>query len=486
MIVSPIPGMTPARASEHTLQGLISNLNGYAEQWTSIVTAGTNVALTPAQVLAKNIVLTAGASGAFTITLPPTSKIIDLLGPTLPYDGSYWFPFYVRNQGVGQTGTLTAGDADTIIDPINNTLPDGHVTKWMVNVVAAADGKPTTPMTLNFHFVFTANVGGGGISGGDLPQITLWASPTTLYGDPNLEWLRPFQTILAQNANLEVSALTGFLSNVNADFTPPTPGANVAVTSTLKGAPIVPGSVTIFGDASGQIITDDGLGNLIGNIGSGGTNTINYVTGAVSFSFAGAEITGIESNHSIYGPPGTVRVDALAFPTGGLDTFFQFNKVNDQSDPAIALGLPGLNALQGVSLHIYNTGTDTTNNFDKLWISPVTNAQFVRQQLGTGANASSVTYGLLQDVEQSGSRVILQCNSALWVLDASIDGGALYPGTTALDLGKITKPVANIFSNANVDAATYSVASTPGADGSFTTADAKTVTVSKGIIVSIV
>lgn len=174
MIIRFPPGMTADRSSDFSLQGLMSNVNAYAEEWSSIVTAGTNVLLTPAQVKTKNIRLTAGASGSFTITLPPTSKIIDVLGPTIPLDGSYWFPFYISNIGVGQTGTLTAGDGDTTIDSVNAAVADSDANKWMVNVVAPV--APGTKMTLNFHSVFSVCCGGG----------TAWDAPvlSATFSDP--------------------------------------------------------------------------------------------------------------------------------------------------------------------------------------------------------------------------------------------------------------------------------------------------------------
>jgi hypothetical protein len=48
----------------------------------------------------------------------------------------------------------------------------------------------------------------------------------------------------------------------------------------LAFSPIRPGTLRIVGSDSGDIVTDDGNGNLVGDIGSG-TNTVNYVTGRV-------------------------------------------------------------------------------------------------------------------------------------------------------------------------------------------------------------
>ena len=130
-------GVVPDRAADYSYFALLSNMNAYAEGLATIVTAGTNSTLTTAQLLAKNIVLTSGASGGFTITLPATAAIIAALGPTVPTDGSFYFPLYISNQGVGQTGTLTAGDSSTTVSATENSLATNVSGKWMVQVATA-------------------------------------------------------------------------------------------------------------------------------------------------------------------------------------------------------------------------------------------------------------------------------------------------------------------------------------------------------------
>jgi len=94
---------------------MLSNLNAYAQRIFTIVTAGTNSTLTAAQAIAGCIRLTAGASGGFTITLPSTVALLAALGPAIPTDGSFTKVINILNDNVGQTGTLTAGDASTTI-----------------------------------------------------------------------------------------------------------------------------------------------------------------------------------------------------------------------------------------------------------------------------------------------------------------------------------------------------------------------------------
>ncbi|MDP6635436.1 MAG: lamin tail domain-containing protein [Phycisphaerae bacterium] len=63
-----------------------------------------------------------------------------------------------------------------------------------------------------------------------------------------------------------------------------------------------------------QIVTDDGFGNLIGDVHAGGSNTINYATGVFSVTFAsapalGAEVT-VDYNYDVIIGPGEYMVIA--------------------------------------------------------------------------------------------------------------------------------------------------------------------------------
>lgn len=142
------PGMTADGAPMFGLLGLMANVNAYAEALATVAgTTTTTLVLTAANVLAKNIVMTVGnITGAFTINLPSTKSIFAALGPTVPTDGSFWFPLYIANQGTGQTGTLTAGDASTTVSATGNSIATNISAKWMVQV--------TGPTTLAITRVF--------------------------------------------------------------------------------------------------------------------------------------------------------------------------------------------------------------------------------------------------------------------------------------------------------------------------------------------
>lgn len=116
-IIQPLPpGITGDKSAMFGLFGLWSNLNNYAENIVGITTAGTNTTLTSTQLLIGVTQLNTGASGGFTITLPSTANIIATLGPTIPIDGTYAEPISIMNNNVGQTGTVTAGDASTTLN----------------------------------------------------------------------------------------------------------------------------------------------------------------------------------------------------------------------------------------------------------------------------------------------------------------------------------------------------------------------------------
>lgn len=66
-------------------------------------------------------------------------------------------------------------------------------------------------------------------------------------------------------------------------------GIAVNFTGNLSFTPVRPGTVQI--EAGAQTITDDGNGNLVGDIGVG-TNTIDYATGAFDLDFAAAPALG--------------------------------------------------------------------------------------------------------------------------------------------------------------------------------------------------
>ena len=110
------PGETPDAQALFGLVATQHNLNKYAVRENAvIITAGTASVLAANQAHRSVIRLDAGASGGFTLTLPSTASIIADLGSTVPTDGTFAKIVWIENNSVGQTGTLTAGDANTTI-----------------------------------------------------------------------------------------------------------------------------------------------------------------------------------------------------------------------------------------------------------------------------------------------------------------------------------------------------------------------------------
>ena len=115
MILPVPPGITPDSAANFGLFALINNINAYSDSLITIVTAGTNTTLTAAQLDNGAIRLTAGASGAFTLALPSTVAILAAMGPTILVNGTFSQHLYFINDNVGQTATVTVGDASTTL-----------------------------------------------------------------------------------------------------------------------------------------------------------------------------------------------------------------------------------------------------------------------------------------------------------------------------------------------------------------------------------
>jgi len=66
-------------------------------------------------------------------------------------------------------------------------------------------------------------------------------------------------------------------------------------TATLMFFPVRPG--TFRATDGTQVVTDDGNGNIVGDVDGGGTNTIDYRTGAVDFDFAVAAVAQPTANY---------------------------------------------------------------------------------------------------------------------------------------------------------------------------------------------
>lgn len=136
-VLSPTPaGLVADRSSNFGHDAFRVAGNVYSLTRVDVTTAGTNSTLTATQAIRGLIILAAGASGGFTITLPSTVSIFGLLGPTILTDGLFGWPITIVNIAVGQTGTLTAGDASTTVSG-TATIATNTVRDFYCQVTAA-------------------------------------------------------------------------------------------------------------------------------------------------------------------------------------------------------------------------------------------------------------------------------------------------------------------------------------------------------------
>lgn len=143
-ILAPVPpGIVADNAANFGLFALMNNANAASENLSTLLTA-VPTPLTAAQVAKGVFRLTAGAGGGFILQLPTTVALLAALGPTIPIDGTFSKRVSFVNDGVGQTGTLTAGDASTTVTGTatiaTNTEREFLLT---VNAPAAAGAQPT-------------------------------------------------------------------------------------------------------------------------------------------------------------------------------------------------------------------------------------------------------------------------------------------------------------------------------------------------------
>lgn len=139
-ILQALPGGVVADpAPMDGLIALMSNANAYSENINTaggLATSGTAYTVLIADLVKGVLRLTSGASGGFTITLPATSVIISAFGPTVPTNGTFSKRITIINEGIGQIGTVTAGDASTTLTG-TMTLATNTVREFLLTVTAA-------------------------------------------------------------------------------------------------------------------------------------------------------------------------------------------------------------------------------------------------------------------------------------------------------------------------------------------------------------
>ncbi len=140
----------PDNAALFGLIGMKSNLNSYSTREMGVITtAGTASTISGLLAHRSSIRLDSGASGGFTLTLPTTATIFANLPSTVPTDGTFAKIIRIINNNVGQTATLTAGDASTTITG-TATIATNTARSYLFTILS--------PTTVSYENVGTATL----------------------------------------------------------------------------------------------------------------------------------------------------------------------------------------------------------------------------------------------------------------------------------------------------------------------------------------
>jgi hypothetical protein len=163
-VILPQPGqLRPDRSNSYGLDALVSNVNTYAVALVDLSQAGTNIVLTGPQMVAGVVRLIGTAAGNFNITLPPTPRIIDALGPTVPLDGSFSVEISVQNEDATFEAILTPGDASTTINGTAIVAP-GTRRIWLLTVGSPFDYTVCSIQNIGTFSTTSVTPGGGTVT----------------------------------------------------------------------------------------------------------------------------------------------------------------------------------------------------------------------------------------------------------------------------------------------------------------------------------
>ena len=131
-----LTGVTPSKAVPVSCFMHNANLTSYSPVTKTGALSGNNQALTAAEVLQGGIFLDVTNGAGFTLTLPSTSSILGLFSNALVTDGSWSREITVVNNNVGQTATLTVGDANTTLTG-TMTIATNTTRRFLLTVTGA-------------------------------------------------------------------------------------------------------------------------------------------------------------------------------------------------------------------------------------------------------------------------------------------------------------------------------------------------------------
>lgn len=184
-VILPQPGqLRPDASSTYGLDALVSNVNTYAVSLDNLSQSGLDIELTGAQALVGVVRLIGSASNNFTVTLPPTARLIDALGPTVQKDGSFAVEISVQNEDPTFTATLTPGDSKTTING-TATVAAGTRRIWLLTVGSPYDYTVCSIQNIGTFSTSAVISGSGTVTSVGLAvpsELTVSGSPITSAG----------------------------------------------------------------------------------------------------------------------------------------------------------------------------------------------------------------------------------------------------------------------------------------------------------------
>ena len=184
-VILPQPGqLRPDSSNSYGLDALVSNVNTYAVNLDNLSQSGLDITLTGQQAIVGVVRLIGAASNNFTVTLPPTARLIDALGPTIPKDGSFAVEISIQNEDPTYTATLTAGDASTTING-TTIIAAGTRRIWLLTVGTPYDSTVASIQNIGTFSTSSTIAGSGTVTsvGIAVPaELTISGSPVTSAG----------------------------------------------------------------------------------------------------------------------------------------------------------------------------------------------------------------------------------------------------------------------------------------------------------------
>lgn len=339
-ILNPPGQLRPDPSDPYGLLALVSNVNNYSVNLVNVTQSGINVTLTGPQTFAGVVRLTGTAANNFTVTLPPTARLIDALGPTIAKDGSYAVPISIQNEDPTFTCTLTPGDSLTTVNGTAQVVA-GTRRIWLLTVGTPYDPTVVSIQNIGTFSTTAITVGGGSVTSvGQTvpPEFTISGSPVTSAGTlaigkatetANTVWAGPTSGGAAQPTfralvlgDLPGGVGTGSVTSVGlsmpAEFsvagTPVTTAGTLAVTKATESANTVWAGPTTGAPAQPAfraLVTAD----LPASLGL----TQTFVTQAAEASLSNSRVLTAGTNITItdHGPGAALTIASTASGGGG-------------------------------------------------------------------------------------------------------------------------------------------------------------------------